>query len=251
MKSKTIFSIDVEPDLHDKKDRSINEGLKKLKEISDKNNIKPVLFVVGSLIPKHSSLFKELKQEGWEISCHGYSHKRFDEMTYEEKEEEIKKCISVWKKYLNSKPKGFRAPQHSIDSQTLDLLEKYKFKYDSSYSPLNFLQLIFFPKKFTHWLKIAFSPLNVYKIRPNLEEIPVSSLLIPNVSLTFRILPKILLRFYFWLIKLFYKRPVFYAHSWDFIELPRSRIDRKFSHKKFIDKLNYLMSLENENPRTH
>ncbi len=162
-------------------------------------------------------------------------------MSLKEKEEELKKTLAVFKKYLKIKPKGFRAPQHSIDKETLDLLEKYKFEYDSSYTPLNLLQLAFFPKRIKSWLKLFFSPLNEYKIRKNLKELPVSSLVIPFVSLTVRVFPKSVMLAYVKLIKLFYKRPMFYAHSWDFIELKGSRIDGFLNHNLFTRKLEYIM----------
>jgi len=239
-----IFSIDVEPDLHSLKYEGVIKGIKKFERLCDKNNIKPVLFVTADCIKKHGAIFKKLNKKGWEISSHGLSHRRFDEMSYKEKEFEIKESLRIFKKYLNIRPKGFRAPQHSIDSETLDLLDKYKFEYDSSYAPLNLFQLIFFPRKVGLWFKQFFSRINPYKIRRNLSEIPTAALLIPFISLSIRIAPLFLLKLYVPLIKKIYKNPVFYAHSWDFIELKKSKIDRFFSHKKLIQKLGEIM--ENE-----
>ncbi len=238
-----IISVDVERDLHGKSYLGITEGLVRLEKLCDKYKIKPVLFVTGECIEKYPKIFKKLARKGWEISFHGTSHERFDEMSYIGKENEIKKGISIWKNKLGLKPKGFRAPQHSIDNDTLDLLEKYGFEYDSSYFPLNLLQLIFFPKKIRLWFKGSFSRLNEYKIRSNLKEIPTSSFIIPFVSLTIRVFPKWLIYAYVNLIKMFYRKPVFYAHSWDFIELKKSRIDNMFSHKRFLSNLEYLFKI--------
>jgi len=244
LRNKIIFTIDVEPDLHTLKYRGIEQGLVVAEELFDKYNIKPVLFVTGDCIKKYPSTFKRLYRKGWEISSHGYTHRRFDEMSKHEKEKEIKKIIVVFKKYLGIKPKGFRAPQHSIDKETLNLLEKYGFKYDSSITPLNLLQLLFFPSKFLSWLKTFFSPLNPYKIRKDLVEIPTSALLLPFVSLIVRIFPPIFLKVYIFLIKLFYKNPVFYCHSWDFIELPHSKIEKLFPYTKLIKNLEYVLKSE-------
>ena len=244
MNNKITFTVDVEPDLHNESQyEGITEGLKRFESICDKNNIKPVLFVTANCIKKYPKIFKALHKKGWEISLHGLTHKRFDEMPFSEKEHEIKESIRIFKKYIGTAPKGFRAPQHSIDDKTLDLLEKYKIKYDSSYTPLNLLQLFFFPRKFRLWLKTFFSPLNPYKIRKNLLEIPPSSMLVPFVSLTLRVLPKWCLFFYVKNIKFICRHPVFYAHSWDFIKLEKSRIDRTFSHTKLLNKLDYIMSI--------
>jgi len=241
---KITFTIDVEPDLHTGQYVGITKGLEKAEEIFDKYKIKPILFVTCDCIEKHPRIFQRLKKKGWEISLHGYRHKRFDSMSKEESEHAIKKAVSCFQKLLKIKPKGFRAPQHSIDSKTLDLLEKYNFEYDSSYAPLNFLQLIFFPKKLSLWAEQAFSPRNRYKIRKNLTEIPCSSICIPLTSLTFRILPVFILRAYIFFIKKLYKEPIFYCHSWDFIKVKGSRIEKYFNHDKFIKKLSKI--LENE-----
>jgi len=247
--SKIIFTIDVEPDLHTGGYRGVSEGLRKAEKLFDKFNVKPILFVTCDCIEKHKKIFLRLKNKGWEISLHGFRHERFDSLFKEEKEEQIKKAIRCFKKYLKIKPKGFRAPQHSIDSDTLDLLQKYGFEYDSSFTPLNLLQLLFFPKKFFLWFTNFFSPLNPYKIRKNLVEKPTSSFLLPFISLTFRTLPLPILKLYLLIIKTLYKEPIFYCHSWDFIELRNSRIDRIFSHDKFIKNLEYIIKNEQKNKK--
>lgn len=241
MKNKMMFSVDVEPDLHTGKYIGITQGLRKFEVLCDKYKVKPVLFVTTDCIKKCPGIFKKLHKKGWEISSHGFSHKRFDDMSYHEKEDEIKKSIEYFKKYLGIKPKGFRAPQHSIDNATLDLLEKYNFEYDSSYTPFNLLQLVFFPKRIGSWFKGFFSRTNPYKIRENLVEIPVSSILLPAVSLVVRVFPKWFLRDYFYVLQRVYRKPMFYAHSWDFIEMKQSRIDRYFNHILFLSKLEGVM----------
>lgn len=244
MIKKILFTVDVEPDLHTGNYLGITEGIKKFERICDENGVKPILFVTCDCIKKYPKIFKKLNKKGWEISLHSYSHKRFDEMPFAEKEEDIKNSLKCFRKYLDIIPKGFRAPQHSIDNETLDLLEKYGFKYDSSYAPLNLLQLAFFLKKFKLWFKQFFSPLNLYQIRSNLLEIPTSSLIIPFVSFSLRLMPRIIIKPYVKLTKLFYKQPVFYAHSWDFIELKNSKIDRYCSHEKPLAKIEYIMKNE-------
>lgn len=238
----TIYSVDVEPDLHGGKQKGVRDGLIRFEKICNKHKVKPALFVIASLISKNRGLFKRLHKGGWDISLHGYSHKRFDDMSLKEKEEEIKQSLKEFKK-IGIKPRGFRAPQHSIDNETLDLLEKFGFEYDSSYFPLNLMQLFFFPKRFGLWTRGFFSRINPYRIRKNLMEIPTSSLLIPFVSLTLRVMPKWMLWIYVKMIRLICRKPVFYAHSWDFIEMKESRIDRMWGHEKLLEKLDYVMGI--------
>ncbi|MEI6731226.1 MAG: polysaccharide deacetylase family protein [archaeon] len=242
--NKIIYSVDVEKDLHGSSYKGVKEGLVEFEKICDKNGILPVLFVTGECLKSNGGLFKRLAKKGWEISFHGFSHERFDDLTLSEKEREIKSSLALWKKVLGFNPRGFRAPQHSIDDTTLDLLEKYGFEYDSSYTPLNLLQLFFFPGRAKLWIKSFLSPLNEYRIRKNLVERPCSSLILPFVSLIVRILPVSLMRAYVKMLKLIYTKPMFYAHSWDFIKLRESRIDRAFTSQAFIRKLDKIMELE-------
>lgn len=246
MSKKILFSVDVESDLHTGNYSGINIGLNKFEKLCDKYKINPTLFVVGRVLKDNPNIFKRLDRKGWDISCHGYSHKRFDDLSFKEKEKEISECVKLWKKILKHSPKGFRAPQHSIDSQTLDLLNKYGFSYDSSYTPLNIFQLLFFPKRIKQFIKQFFSRVNPYSIRSNLTELPVSSIFIPPVSLIVRLFPKFILYLYFKKLMFIYKKPIFYAHSWDFIEMPKSKIDKMFPHDIFLKKLDYIMSLSNE-----
>ena len=239
--NKIVISVDTEFDLHGNGDKGITEGLRRLEKICSRKKIKPILFVVGKVLEKHSKIFKEYNKKGWEISCHGYSHKRFDDLSYDEKEKELDDCIKVWKKILGKMPKGFRAPQHSIDKKTLDLLDKKGFEYDSSDTPLNFLQLLFFPSRIGNWFRHFFSSTKIRKIRKNLVERPVAGLGLPFVSLVVRILPVWMLKIFVWKLSWIYEEQMFYAHSWDFIELKNSKIDRAFSHERFIEKLDLLL----------
>jgi len=240
----TKITVDTEPDLHTGNFEGITVGIPKLVKVLDKHRAKAIFFTTADCIEKHPVLFTELKEKGHEISLHGYRHVRYDDLPFNKKEEHFSKSVDIFLRNLGKRPKGFRAPQHSIDDETLDLLEKYDFKYDSSYTPLNLLQLFFFPKRFNLWLETFLSPRNPYRIREKLWEVPPSSFLMPYVSLALRVFPKPLLSIYVKMIKFFHKNPMLYIHSWDLIEIPKSRIDRKFPHTKVLDNLNYILSLE-------
>jgi peptidoglycan/xylan/chitin deacetylase (PgdA/CDA1 family) len=238
---KIILSFDIEPDLHSGNYLGITRGIKEIKKILDKNKIKATFFVTCDCILKYPKIFLDLKKDGHEISLHGYNHDRFDELSLKRKEDSIKKSISCFKKILKHSPLGFRAPQHSIDEDTLKLLEKYGFKYDSSKTPLNLFQFIFFPKKFKLNFQNFFSKPQGYNIG-KLKELPPTSLFIPFVSLTIRVLPRTLQQLYLQFLLFFFKEIIFYAHSWDFISLPESKLDRNYSHKKLISNLEYIIS---------
>jgi len=237
---KIIISMDVEPDLHTKDFKGVIEGIPLFLGLLNQHNIKATFFTTCDCIEKFPNFFKEFVKQGHEIALHGFTHTRFDDLSFLEKEMQIKKSLGCFKKYLGILPKGFRAPQHSIDEKTLFLLQKYHFKYDSSYTPFNIFQLIFFTNIST--LKNFFTPVRKYFVRKNLLEIPTTSFLIPAVSLTFRIFPKFMLNVYFKILNLFYNEITIYFHSWDFID-GKSRISKLFPKEKLIKNFEYILKL--------
>ena len=241
-----LLTFDVEQDLHSSNYKSLEFGIPKLLSLLNKHNIKATFFVPAKLIKNFPDLFISLGSQGHEIALHGYEHERFDDLTYFEKENRIKKSLTIYTKIFKKLPKGFRTPQHSIDEETLKILNKHKFSYDSSYTPFNILQLFFFPKKFKLWLKGFFSPRDKYKLMENFYEIPTSSFLIPFVSLPLRIFPWLFLKIYLAVLKFTNKNLVFYAHSWDFIDIPKSRIDNLFSNRKLYKNLDKTITYLNK-----
>jgi len=236
---KNLFiSIDVEPDIH----RGSYDSLRaiwKIRKLLKKYKVKATLFTTCDCIKKDPKLFQQFKKDGHEISLHGYEHKRFDVMSRTEKEENLDKSIKCFKKYLKIKPLGFRGPQHSADKETIRLLIKKGFLYDSSLAPWNFYHLLFFWKIKIDF-KDNFMPLRTH-VRHGLLEIPITSFILPFSSLTFRILPKPLLNLYFRFISVF-ENPVFLMHSWDLIEMPYSKIYRLGPLDKFLDKFEYMLN---------
>lgn len=235
--SKISITLDIEPDIHTDGYNGIMSGIPKILSILDKNKIKATFFTTCDCIEKYPRIFQDLKKQGHEIALHGYRHIRFDELSLQEKKEQVEKSVKIFRVMLKENPRGFRAPQHSIDNLTLKILKQNNFLYDSSCTPFNFLQLLFFPKKFKLGIRGFFSPREKYEISKEIYEIPVSSFLIPFVSLPLRVFPWKILKIYLWFLRKTNTNLVFYAHSWDFIELPRSRVDRMFSHKRLIQNL--------------
>lgn len=232
-KMKIAITFDIEPDLHSELFRGISEGIPKILKILAKYNIKATFFASCDCIEKYPKIFQNLKRQGHEIALHGYQHERFDDLSIEQKEKQITKSITCFKKYLKAMPKGFRAPQHSIDKKTLKMLSKYNLKYDSSKTPLNAFQFLFFPKRIKANTLGFFSNPHASKMHGVLE-IPATSFLMPFVSLFVRILPKSIIQSYIQFLSAFFHDLVFYAHSWDFIKISGSKIERKFPHEKFI-----------------
>jgi hypothetical protein len=235
------LTFDVEEDLHTGGIESLKVGMPRLFKILDRHNIKSTLFVPALLLKKYPKIFRNFKRMGHEIALHGYAHERFDNLSHAEKELRIKKAVQIYKKIFREYPEGFRAPQLSIDRDTLEVLCRNKFSYDSSCSPLNFFQLLFFPKRFKQWLNNLLKPLRVYRIKDDFYEVPLSSFFVPFTSIILRVSNFFLIKQYLKLLILTNGNLVFFAHSWDFIELKNSRLDRKFPHRKFIKNFDFLI----------
>lgn len=231
------LTFDVEEDLHTRGIENLKFGIPRLLDILKVYNIKATFFAPALLIQKFPRYFLDLQKQGHEIGIHGYEHERFDDLSDKEKNFRIKKSIEIYKKIFKKIPPGFRAPQLSIESKTLDLLDRHDFIYDSSYTPFNILQLIFFPQKIKIWINGFFTPRKIYKINNKLYEIPISSFLIPFSALPLRLSNSFFLKIYLRLIIWANKDVIFFAHSWDFIPIPESRIDRMFNSEKFIKNL--------------
>lgn len=237
------ITIDVEPDLHTKEYSSLQE-IHLFLDLLKKYNIKSTFFVTCDCIKKNPKIFQEIKKQGHELALHGFEHRRFDNLAFDEKKSDIENSIKCFKKYLKLKPVGFRAPQHSIDSDTLDLLKQNDFRYDSSIIPWNIYHLIVFWK-----IKINFFH-NFESMKPhkknNLLEIPISSFLLPFSSISLRILPKLLLKVFFYFLSL-YKNPVFFMHSWDLIEIPESKIYRLCPKSEYLKRFELLLDYFSKN----
>jgi hypothetical protein len=184
-----------------------------------------------------------LKNQGHEIALHGYNHERFDELNLKEKKNLLEESIKIYKKILKEDPKGFRAPQHSIDDETIILLKRYNLKYDSSLIPWNFHH-IFLPQ-----IKVNFSNnfkrMKVHQTR-GLYEIPITSLILPLTAFTIRLLPFSLFKIYLRFINLFQNK-IFFMHSWDFIKLENSRLYQRCPLNKFLERFEYTLDFFSKN----
>ncbi len=134
MKKTISLTIDIERDCppYLKTYRGIEKGLPGLCSVLDGFGVKATFFVTGDVASKYPGEIKEIAKRH-EIGCHGYSHKRFDRMTYAEAAHEIEKsteilCRLAGKEKLDS----FRAPNLIFPERFLCLLKDNGYLIDSS-----------------------------------------------------------------------------------------------------------------------
>ncbi len=122
-KERTILlSFDTEP----VDERCVLEIVK----ILDEEKINATFFVTGQYAEEYPDVIQELKR--FEIGCHTYSHKKLTKIDEKTKREEISRCTRIIKKETGQKVKGFRAPWHRIDKESLKILEEEGYQYDAS-----------------------------------------------------------------------------------------------------------------------
>ena len=222
------ITIDTEPDYKTGKYVSTLDGLEACEILFDKCNIKPTLFVTCDCIEKFPQIFQRLKRKGWEISLHGYRHLRFDEMSKEEKENQLDKALSCFKKYLGIKPKGLRAPQFSSEFELLEVLEKKGFKYDSSIVQFPLSQTLFFRSKAKLYLNQMFFKSKLKKKSIKLKEIPVSSFILPISMFTLTKIPFLIFKLLTYLSYISRKDRtiIFLSHSYELTSKNLAKLEK-------------------------
>lgn len=85
--------------------------------------------LVASTAKNHLRLVEMLKSYPYEIAIHGYKHVRYQHLTYQQQDRDFFKAIRTFKE-LKIPYNGFRAPYDNYTQDTIELVEKYKFKWD-------------------------------------------------------------------------------------------------------------------------
>jgi peptidoglycan-N-acetylglucosamine deacetylase len=164
MKKAIALTIDVEPDCPPYLGtyRGIESGLPGLLHIIEKHDIEATFFITGDVASKYPLVVKEIA-ENHEIGCHGYSHTRFDRMTYREAEYEIEKSTEVLCRLVGRDIASFRAPNLVFPERFLRILKDYGYLLDSSLAKY----------KVGHWCRIHVAKRN--NLNNGLLRIPVST----------------------------------------------------------------------------
>jgi len=133
MRKIIALTVDVEPDcppyLHTY--RGIEEGLPGLLSVLEKHGVEATLFITGDVASKYPRQVEGMAQHH-EVGCHGYSHARFDMMTFGEASHEIEKSTEVLCRASGREIISFRAPNLVFPERFLGLLRDNGYLIDSS-----------------------------------------------------------------------------------------------------------------------
>jgi len=154
-------------------------GVLRLLETFETYGIKATWFMPGHSIETFYSNMRKIADAGHEVEPHGYSHENPTAMTRKQEEKTLAKSIKLVEQLIGKKPVGYRAPWWEYSKNTLDLLLKYGFIYDSSLMGDEFDP--YFVRKGDKWYPINYSKDPDTWMKPyefgeetDLVEIPVS-----------------------------------------------------------------------------
>jgi hypothetical protein len=125
-------------------------GLDTFSEFLQQYDIKATLFMVGNdfLHKKYQDAIRSIAEEGHEIANHTMTHPQgFRFLSPEQKELEIAGMEQICKELTGRRPVGFRSPGWNISNDSLPVLRKRGYLYDSSIFPTSLMPLL----KFLHW----------------------------------------------------------------------------------------------------
>ncbi|KAI5359915.1 Putative NodB domain, glycoside hydrolase/deacetylase, beta/alpha-barrel [Septoria linicola] len=160
---------------------SATTGVPRLLKLFKKLDIadKVTWCIPGHSIETFPEQTKAIVASGAEIALHGYAHEAASQMTAEQEEDVLKKCISLVEGLTGAKPVGYRAPLYQLQERTISLLQRYGFLWDSSLSHFDSVPYLL-PKDPAPLGKIDFKPeanaVDWMVPSPNFTEMPKSSL---------------------------------------------------------------------------
>jgi hypothetical protein len=132
-------------------------GLENFSRFIEPYGIRATLFIVGNdLLPeKNRPAICQMAREGHEIANHSQSHVQgFRFLSPEEKETEIAGMEEICQQVTGVRPVGFRSPGWNISDDTLPILQKRGYRYDSSIFPTSMAPLL----KLLHWYSMRNRP---------------------------------------------------------------------------------------------
>jgi peptidoglycan-N-acetylglucosamine deacetylase len=154
-------------------------GSPRLLKLFERFGIKTTWFIPGHSIETFPEQMRAVAEAGHEIGIHGYSHENPIEMTPEQEEIVLDKCIDLVTKLSGRRPTGYVAPWWEFSPVSNELLLKKGIKYDHSLMHKDYEP--YYVRVGDTWTKINYSKQPGDWMKPllrgketNLIEIPAS-----------------------------------------------------------------------------
>jgi polysaccharide deacetylase family protein (PEP-CTERM system associated) len=128
-------------------------------------------FVLGWIAEKLPNLIREIHARGHEVASHGYNHNLCNQQSHSALKRELADSKKLLEDIVSDEICGFRAPNFSINDDTLKIAEDSGYFYDSSYNSFNLN---------SRYGEISLNGHNkngiAHKISDNFFELPISNI---------------------------------------------------------------------------
>ncbi|MCS7107178.1 MAG: polysaccharide deacetylase family protein [Acidilobaceae archaeon] len=110
--------------------RGVDEGLPIILEALREKGVRATFFTIGILGQLRPKAVYSIVEEGHELGCHGYDHKRLDKLPLREAADNVRKCIRTLRDFADVET--FRAPNLKLPPPLLHVLREEGVRLDSS-----------------------------------------------------------------------------------------------------------------------
>jgi len=107
-------------------------GAKRILELLQRHKIRSTWFIPGHTIESYPAISEQIVAGGHEIGHHGWTHVSPANLSLEEEESGLVKANQAIKRLSGRFARGYRSPAWDLSANSVDLLLKHGFKYDSS-----------------------------------------------------------------------------------------------------------------------
>ena len=199
--------------------------------------VRATFFIVGWIAERYPDLVLEIDQQGHEIGCHSYWHRKIYDLSPEQFKEDTWQAKDILEQITGKSVYGYRAPSYSITNASLwalDILAELGFRYDSSIFPI-----------YHDNYGIPDAPRFPYRLeKQGMMEYPISTVQFPGMNLPiagggyFRLFP-------YWFTRMALRRInrreqqsfIFYLHPWE-VDPQQPRIRNAGKKSRFRHYLN-------------
>ena len=133
---KIYLTLDLEKDYGTALKKEYFYALKNIEKLIlflEENNINLTVFIQTKILEEDilpNCLFSNNIEI--EFGVHSYSHELRNNLSFSD---DLKLSTTIYKKYFNKSPKGYRAPDGIIQKEDVEHLKKYGYIYDSTIFP--------------------------------------------------------------------------------------------------------------------
>lgn len=101
-------------------------------DLLKKHRIKATFFIPGVVIGTYPQVCERIVEAGHEIGNHGWTHVPPSALSLEDEQAGLQKSNEAIRKLTGANPSGYRSPSWDLGQNTLELLLRAGFKYESS-----------------------------------------------------------------------------------------------------------------------